>query len=173
MDNPKSYVDIKDIKKFSASLKQVIIPNTTPITYSMCYTTEYEIYKNYHHEMSWASELYWVLHHAPSTRDRMCAMTLFSFITMTSYWARWRLKSPASRLFTQTFIQTQIEENIKALRHWPLRGIHWGPVNSPHKWPVTRKMFPFDDVIMLVACSATDVMVEHRLYSALWIYGRT
>ena len=23
-----------------------------------------------------------------------------------------------------------------------------GPVNSPHKWPVTRKMFPFDDVIM-------------------------
>ena len=30
-----------------------------------------------------------------------------------------------------------------------LRGIHRGPVNSPHKWPVTRKMFPFDDVIML------------------------
>ena len=29
-----------------------------------------------------------------------------------------------------------------------VRGIHWGPVNSPHKWPVTRKMFPFDDVIM-------------------------
>ena len=28
-------------------------------------------------------------------------------------------------------------------------GIHRGPVNSPHKWPVTRKMFPFDDVIML------------------------
>ena len=24
-----------------------------------------------------------------------------------------------------------------------------GPVNSPHKGPVTRKMFPFDDVIML------------------------
>ena len=23
-----------------------------------------------------------------------------------------------------------------------------GPVNSPHKWPVTRKMFPFIDVIM-------------------------
>ena len=23
-----------------------------------------------------------------------------------------------------------------------------GPVNFPHKWPVTRKMFPFDDVIM-------------------------
>ena len=36
-----------------------------------------------------------------------------------------------------------IKENIKAPRHWPL-----GPVNSPHKWPVTWKMSPFDDVIM-------------------------
>ena len=26
-----------------------------------------------------------------------------------------------------------------------------GPVNSPHKGPVTRKMFPFDDVIMILA----------------------
>ena len=26
--------------------------------------------------------------------------------------------------------------------------IHRWPVNSPNKWPVTRKMFPFDDVIM-------------------------
>ena len=29
-----------------------------------------------------------------------------------------------------------------------VRGIHRGLVNSPHKWPVSRKMFPFDDVIM-------------------------
>ena len=29
-----------------------------------------------------------------------------------------------------------------------MRGIHRWPVDSPHKGPVTRKMFPFDDVIM-------------------------
>ena len=29
-----------------------------------------------------------------------------------------------------------------------VRGIHRGPVNSPHKWPVTRKMLPYDDVIV-------------------------
>ena len=29
-----------------------------------------------------------------------------------------------------------------------VRGIHRWPVNSPQKWPVTRKMFSFDDVIM-------------------------
>ena len=28
-------------------------------------------------------------------------------------------------------------------------GNHWWPVNSQHKWPVTRKMFPFHDLIML------------------------
>ena len=28
-----------------------------------------------------------------------------------------------------------------------------GPVNSPHKGPVTRKMFPFDDVIMTWCCT--------------------
>ena len=29
-----------------------------------------------------------------------------------------------------------------------VRGIHRWPVNSPHKGPVMRKMFPFDDIIM-------------------------
>ena len=29
-----------------------------------------------------------------------------------------------------------------------VRGIHRWPVNSPHQGPVTRKVFPFDDVTM-------------------------
>ena len=41
---------------------------------------------------------------------------------MTSYWARWRVKSPASRLFTQLLLKAQIKENIKAPCHWPLGG---------------------------------------------------
>ena len=52
-------------------------------------------------------------------------------ITMTLYWARWHLKSTATRLFTQPFIQAQIKENIKAPRHWLLC---WEfPLNYPHK----------------------------------------
>ena len=64
-------------------------------------------------------------------------------ITMTSQWAVWRLKSPASRLFTQPFNPTQIKESIKAPRHWPLCWEFTGdrPVNSQHKWPVMRKSF--------------------------------
>ena len=36
-----------------------------------------------------------------------------------------------------------------------VQGSHRWPVNSPYKWPVTRKMFPFDDVIVtvLIRCS--------------------
>ena len=52
-------------------------------------------------------------------------------ITLTSLEPRWRLKSPASRLFTQTFIQTQIKENIKASRHWPLCGEFTGTGEFP------------------------------------------
>ena len=43
-------------------------------------------------------------------------------------------------------------------------GIHRGPVNSPHKWPVTRKMFPFDDVIMLNLHLISFVIRSHKPY---------
>ena len=68
-----------------------------------------------------------------------------------------RLKSPASRLFNQPFIQAQ----IKLKKHWSsvalafVRGIHRWPVNSRHKGPVTRKMFPFDDVNVDYAFAVT------------------
>ena len=41
-----------------------------------------------------------------------------------------------------------------------VRGIHREPVNSPHKRPVTRKMSPFDDVIM----KRFHIMWEPRLF---------
>ena len=61
-------------------------------------------------------------------------------------------------------------------------GIHRGPVNSPqspvnspHKWPVTRKMFPFDDVIMwltfrkLTFIKKTRCLYRQSHYLKLWI----
>ena len=35
-----------------------------------------------------------------------------------------------------------------------------GPVNSAHKGPVTRKMFPFDDVIMMFGQNEMDAMSD-------------
>ena len=53
-------------------------------------------------------------------------------------------------IFTEAFIQAQMKENINAPRHWPLwgefTGDRWIP---PHKVPVRREMFLFDDVIMM------------------------
>ena len=61
-------------------------------------------------------------------------ITLRQSITMTSKWERWRLKSPASRLFTQLFIQAQIKENISAPRYWPL----WGEFTVDRWIPAQR-----------------------------------
>ena len=72
-------------------------------------------------------------------------------ITVTSYWVRWRLETFSFRLFDQPFVQAQIKENINVPRHWSLWGestYQWSVV-SPHEGPVTRKMFPLDDVIMV------------------------
>ena len=41
-----------------------------------------------------------------------------------------------------------------------VRGIHRWPVNSSHKGPVTRKMFPFDDVIMTTNCRSWSTNVR-------------
>ena len=40
-----------------------------------------------------------------------------------------------------------------------VRGIHRWPVNCPHKGPVTRKMFPFDDVITFVIFFARPLLI--------------
>ena len=50
-----------------------------------------------------------------------------------------------------------------------VRGIRRGPVNSPHKRPVTRKMFPFDDVIMRTAAmpSVVEIMAQNH-QSGIW-----
>ena len=54
-----------------------------------------------------------------------------------------RLDCLLNRLFR---LRSQKHQSSASLAF--VRGIHWGPVNSRHKGPVTRKMFPFDDVIM-------------------------
>ena len=47
-----------------------------------------------------------------------------------------------------------------------VQGIHRWPVNSPHKRPVTRKSFPFDDVIM-VPISVDHLMTNRELWNPL------
>ena len=46
-----------------------------------------------------------------------------------------------------------------------VRGIHRWPVNSPHTWPVTRKMFPFDDVIICNSTPVYDIKLNMIIYT--------
>ena len=48
-----------------------------------------------------------------------------------------------NRLFRRRYKKRQSSTSLALVR-----GIHRWPVNSPHNGSVTRKMFPFDDVIM-------------------------
>ena len=50
-----------------------------------------------------------------------------------------------------------------------VQGIHRGPVNSAHKGPVTRKVFPFDDVITIGVFwipMTTTISPHHISYSS-------
>ena len=40
-----------------------------------------------------------------------------------------------------------------------------GPVISPHKGPVTRKMFPFDDVIMIHHVNINSIAVNSNIHT--------
>ena len=50
-----------------------------------------------------------------------------------------------------------------------VRGIHRGPVNSPHKLPVTRKMFSFDDVIMSIPMSNPCSNICYSIHVPGWL----
>ena len=63
----------------------------------------------------------------------------------------------ASQITSLTIVYSTIYSDANQRKHQSsallafARGIHRGPVNSQHKWPVTRKMSPFDDVIMFTS----------------------
>ena len=62
----------------------------------------------------------------------------------------------ASQITSLTVVYSIVYSGVDQSKHQSsaslafVQEIHRGPVNFPHKWPVTRKMFPFDDVIMIV-----------------------
>ena len=71
----------------------------------------------------------------------------------------------ASRIISLTIVYSIVYSGADQRKHKSfaslafVRGIHRWPANSPHKGLVTRKMFPFDDVIM---CSNRVLMWAQR-----------
>ena len=83
----------------------------------------------------------------------------------------------SSLVATQVVDMTTLAANDEIYHHQSsvslafVRGIQWWPVNSPHKCPVTRQMFPFDDIIMNYANSrdltSFNFVIEHGIIA--WV----
>ena len=71
-------------------------------------------------------------------------------------------------------IMGAMASRITSLTIVNVRGINRWPSNSPHKGPVTREMFPFDDVIMILRCDVIFPAVQQRpilpIYKKLTIH---
>ena len=70
----------------------------------------------------------------------------------------------ASQITSLTIVYSTVYSDADQRKHHSsaslafVWGIHRGPVNSPHKWPVTRKMFLFDDVTMKFNCGLASMV---------------
>ena len=87
----------------------------------------------------------------------------FVFITMTFI-----MSAMASQITSLTIVYSTVYSGADQRKHQSsaslafVQGIQRGPVNSPNKGPVTRKMFPFDDVIMFQPFSTRGAAVDAR-----------
>ena len=88
----------------------------------------------------------------------------------------------ASQITSLTNVYSTVYSGVDQRKHQSsaslafVRGIHRWPVNSPHKWPVMRKMFPFNDVIMNTMRQGINrydiaiVLPEYSSFNSRWVY---
>ena len=63
----------------------------------------------------------------------------------------------ASQITSLTIVYSTVYSNADQRKHQSstslnfVQGIHQGQVNSLHKWPVMQKMFPLDNIIMMMS----------------------
>ena len=82
-------------------------------------------------------------------------MILYHKHTTSSHYGDVIMDRVTSEITSLTIVYSTVYSGADQRKHQSsaslafVRGIHRGPGNSPHKWPLTRKMFPFDDVIMV------------------------
>ena len=95
---------------------------------------------------------------APSHCLSQCwprSLSLYS-VTRPQHYNNVIMGEMASQITSLTIVYSNVYSGGDQSKHQStaslafVLGIHRGPVNSPHKWIVTRKLFPFDDVIMMI-----------------------
>ena len=99
---------------------------------------------------------------------KICELGQFSMRSLsTHHYCDVIMGTVASQITSLMIVYTTVYSDADQSKHQSsaslafVWGIHRGPVNSPHKWPVTRKMFSFDDVIMLPRHGSPRTSLQH------------
>ena len=137
--NPSSLLQA-DNNALIAINNAIIIISANQITISRNRITEINFMEcNNHREQRYES----LLHFTDGQRD--LSVSHYDDVIMDTI---------ASQITSLTIVYSIVYSSTDLSKHQSsaslafVWGIHRRPVNSPHKGPVTRKMFPFDDVIM-------------------------
>ena len=83
------------------------------------------------------------------------------------------MNAMASQITSLTIVYSTVYSGADQRKHQKsvslafVRGICRSPVNSPHKRPVTRKMFPFDDVIMPIHVKSPRIIRADTSHKSL------
>ena len=100
--------------------------------------------------------------------QKTCHMyPIFTRVAVTSHYDDVIMSTIASQITSLTIVYSTIYSGVDQSKYQSsaslafVWGNHRGPVNSPHKGPVTRKMFPFDDVIMTWVAVAGAICSIH------------
>ena len=127
-----------------------------------------DAYMRHSASMSWLLPMKWTCN--------VCACSWFSFLVFSdinnnshpAVTLQWRHNGAmVSQITSLTIVYSTVYSGADQRKHQSSASlafvwvIHRSPVNSPHKWPVTRKMFPFDDVPCIV-CVWISVTARYR-----------
>ena len=107
----------------------------------------------------WARNLLHILRHFESLRQLVGYIPIEEScccIVLQDHYSDVIMGAMAFQITSLTIVYSTLYSNPDQRKHESstslafVRGIHRSPVNSPHKWTVTWKMFPFDDVIKII-----------------------
>ena len=98
----------------------------------------------------WNSKWIWI----NQNRAIQAQLLVMRFKILTVHYNDVIMSAMVSQITSLTIVCSTVYSGADPTKHQSsaslafVRGIHRWPVNSPHKGPVTRKMFPFEKVIM-------------------------
>ena len=90
-----------------------------------------------------------------SLKNEGVSMEICKVVVMSQHYSAVLMGAIASQITSLTIVYSTVYSGADQRKQQSsaslafVWGVHRWPVNSAHKWPVTRKMFRFDDVIMI------------------------